>query len=87
MLQLADGESMQTVGMITPLKRIAALAVYVKTGTPGDEKFQALMVMIEFPFDPCFPVSVFVEFIKDQGCFFRGPKCRKDLPAVFSSRS
>lgn len=70
--------------MITPLKRIAALAVYVETGAPGYKEFKTLLVMIEFPFDPRLPASVFVEFIKDQGRIFRRPSRREDLPAVLS---
>ncbi len=70
--------------MITPLKRIAALAVYVETGAPGDEEFKTLPVMIEFPFDPGLPGSEFVEFIKDQGRFFRRPSRGEELTAILS---
>ncbi len=73
-LDLGESKGMQTVMVITPLKRVSTGPVQVEPGAPGDEKSDAIMMNVEFPLDPTLPSVPFVQFVQYYEGGGRGPR-------------
>jgi hypothetical protein len=80
---LGIGEWVKAVVMIAPLEGIPPLSVYIHTSAAGYEEAEVVPVLVEFPLDPAFPFSPFVELIQNQEGLPGRPAGLAYLPAVF----